>query len=473
MLMLDEDVAEATLRTIGSKATVLLAEVRLEERNMRELAVKSSQVSSLNSLEDSGMNVRVVLPTGIGFASSNHVSRVEGARLAKQALRLAKGGKRKSPVALSSEQPVRTSWAVSQKRSLIDVTTEDKLAFLRELDSHVVKTGVKVQGRYYELIDYEIGGFFANSEGSRIRSFIPRVVIGASNMISSKGELAMSLREWGACGGWEKVDEWDLVQVLPAEVRMLKNQIDHGRMLKPGVYDLVCGSEVTGIAAHESCGHPMEADRILGREMSQAGKSFVSQDMIGKKIGSRYATVIDDPTVPGSYGYYLYDQEGVKARPRHLYKEGLINEFLQNRETASRMNLKSNGSSRSEYYLREPIARMANTFVAPGDFQEDELIGSVRDGVLMRSFTEWNIDDKRYNQKYVSREAYFVKDGELAGPAKKCTLEITTPGFWGAIDAVSKKVELDAAECGKGDPMQGMAVCTGGPMLRLRSVALK
>ncbi|MBU0624578.1 MAG: TldD/PmbA family protein, partial [Candidatus Thermoplasmatota archaeon] len=349
----------------------------------------------------------------------------------------------------------------------------DKLAFLRELDSLVVKTGVKVQGRYYELIDYEIGGFFANSEGSRIRSFIPRVVLGASNMVSSKGELAMSLREWGACGGWEKVEEWDLGRVLPAEVRMLKNQIDHGRMLKPGVYDLVCGSEVTGIAAHESCGHPMEADRILGREMSQAGRSFVSQDMIGKKIGSKYATVIDDPTVPGTYGYYLYDQEGVKARPRHLYKEGLINEFLQNRETASRMNLKSNGSSRSEYYLREPIARMANTFVAPGDFQEDELIGSVKDGVLMRSFTEWNIDDKRYNQKYVSREAYFVKDGELAGPAKKCTLEITTPGFWGAIDAVSKKVVFDAAECGKGDPMQGMAVCTGGPMLRLRSVTLK
>jgi TldD protein len=473
ILMLDEDVAEATLSAVESKATVLLAEVRLEERNIRGLDVKSSQVSSLSSLEDSGMNVRIVLPSGIGFASSNLVSRAEGARLAKQALRLAKGGRRKLPAAMSSEQPVRTTWSVSQRRNLIDVTTEDKLAFLRELDSLVVKTGVKVQGRYYELIDYEIGGFFANSEGSRIRSFIPRVALGASNMVSSKGELAMSLREWGACGGWEKVDEWDLGRVLPAEVRMLKNQIDHGRMLKPGVYDLVCGSEVTGIAAHESCGHPMEADRILGREMSQAGRSFVSQDMIGKKIGSEYATVIDDPTVPGTYGYYLYDQEGVKARPRHLYKKGLINEFLQNRETASRMNLKSNGSSRSEYYLREPIARMANTFVAPGDFQEDELIGSVKDGVLMRSFTEWNIDDKRYNQKYVSREAYFVKDGELAGPAKKCTLEITTPGFWGAIDAVSKKVVFDAAECGKGDPMQGMAVCTGGPMLRLRSVTLK
>jgi TldD protein len=116
---------------------------------------------------------------------------------------------------------------------------------------------------------------------------------------------------------------------------------------------------------------------------------------------------------------------------------------------------------------------MANTFVAPGDFQEDELIGSIKNGILMNSFTEWNIDDKRYNQKYVSREAYFVSDGELGGPARKCILEITTPGFWGAVDAVSKKVEFSAAECGKGDPMQGAAVFTGGPMIRLRSVALK
>jgi TldD protein len=163
----------------------------------------------------------------------------------------------------------------------------------------------------------------------------------------------------------------------------------------------------------------------------------------------------------------------VKARPRYLYKEGVVNEFLHNRETASRMGIRSNGSSRAQSYLREPIVRMANTFVAPGDFEDDELIGSVKNGVLMHSFTEWNIDDKRYNQKYVSREAYFIKDGELGRPARKVVLEVTTPAFWGAIDAVSKRVKYEAAECGKGDPAQGMAVFTGGPMLRLRGVNLK
>ncbi|MCU0852167.1 MAG: TldD/PmbA family protein [Thermoplasmata archaeon] len=471
--MIDEDIAEATLKSAGSRADLLLAEVRIEERNLRDLSVKSSQVNNISTFQDAGMNVRIVLRSGVGFASSNVVSKAEGLRLVKHALKLAKTAARKNPVALSEEPAVKTTWEVRQKKPLVDVSTEEKLEYLNSLDSAVMKTKVKVQGRYYEVKDYELSGYFANSDGSRIRSFLPRIKIESFNLVSAKGQTAQSIRQWGASGGWERKDEWDLLDGLPQEMRMLKKQLEHGKMVKPGTYDLICGSEVAGIAAHESCGHPMEADRILGREMSQAGKSFVSPDMVGKQIGSRYATVMDDPTVPGTYGYYPYDEEGVKARPRYLYKEGRINEFLQNRETAARMGVQSNAASRSEFYLREPIVRMANTFVAPGDFEEDEIIGDVKNGVLMHSFTEWNIDDKRYNQKYVSREAYFIKDGELAGPAKKCTLEITTPGFWSAIDAVSKKVAFDSAECGKGDPMQSMAVCTGGPVLRLRSVVLK
>ena len=472
MSMIDEDLAHAIL-DIASRSTPVLAEVRLADRNSRSIAIRAGQVSSVSSSADAGMNVRIALPSGIGFASSNVVSKSEGSKLVKDALSQARKGKRKSPVTLSAEPAVRTSWEVRQHKSLADVSVDEKLEHLQDIDSAVVKMGVKVQGRYYELRDWEVTSYFANSEGSRIRSFIPRVKIESYNLVSAKGETEQSLREWAASGGWEKKDEWNLLEVLPDEVVMLKKQIEKGKRVSPGKYDLVCGPEVVGIASHESCGHPMEADRILGREMSQAGKSFVSPDMVGKKIGSEYATVIDDPTVPGTYGYYAYDQEGVKARPRYLYRNGLINEFLQNRETASQLGIQSNGSSRSETYLREPIVRMANTFVAPGDFQDDELIGSIKKGVLMRSFTEWNIDDKRYNQKYVSREAYFISDGELVGPARKCTLEITTPGFWGAIDAVSRKIELLSGECGKGDPIQGMSVTNGGPMIRLREVSLR
>jgi len=151
----------------------------------------------------------------------------------------------------------------------------------------------------------------------------------------------------------------------------------------------------------------------------------------------------------------------------------LINEFLHNRETAAKLGTKSNASSRSINYDREAIVRMANTFVLPGKMSEEELIEDVKDGIYMKSFTEWNIDDKRFNQRYVGREAYLIENGELKHPVARPVIETTTQKFWTAVDAVSKNVEFDAATCGKGDPGQGVPVYTGGPCIRLRGVYVK
>ncbi len=471
--MMDEDVAEHALRQATSKADPLLAEARLVSLRARSMSIKSGQVYSVTSSVDAGMYVRVILDGGIGFASANRISRSTGADLARRAVKLAKAGKRKERVKLSSEKATKTSWSVRQRTPLADMSNEDRMDYLKSLDSAVTATGLKVQGRFFEVADEEITAHTATTDGARIGSFLPRMRLNCLNMVTSKGQTEQSFREWGATGGWERTEEWGAAAELANEMRMLKDLIDKGKKVKPGTYDLLCGPEVAGIAAHESCGHPMEADRILGREMSQAGKSFIKPEMIGDAIGSEHATVIDDPTVPGSYGYYEYDHEGVRARPRFLYKKGVINEFLHNRETAGKLGLKSNASARSSVYWKEPIVRMANTFVAPGDIDEAEMVASVRDGVYMKSFTEWNIDDKRFNQKYVSREAYFIRNGKVAGPARNCVLEITTPRFWESMDGVSKKLEFTAAECGKGDPMQGAAVFCGGPTLRLRGVHLR
>jgi len=470
---LDEDVAEEVLDAAQSQVKAVLAEVRLETIRARSVSVREGRLASVISKQEGCMNVRIVLPSGIGFAATNSVSKSAGLELVKRAVKLAKNVRQPESIAMSPEPAVNTDWAVSQGKPLSDISIEDRVEMMRSADEAVRRTKVKASGRYLEFKDYEISGHFANSEGSRIRSFVPRLKLESYIMVSAGGDSEQSSREWGGTGGWEVAESWNVDRALADEVLMLKKMIEKGKRVPPGKYDLVCGPEVAGIAAHESCGHPMEADRIQGREMSQAGKSFVSPEMLGSRIGSEYATVIDDPTVPGSYGYYAYDQEGVRVRPRYLYKEGIMNEFLTNRESAGALGARSNASSRSETCMMEPIVRMANTYVAPGDYEDDEIFGSVKNGVLMHSFTEWNIDDKRYNQKYVSREAYFIRDGELAEPARNCVLEITTPGFWGAIDATSKNLELQAAECGKGDPGQGMAVFAGGPMLRLRGVMLR
>jgi TldD protein len=286
----------------------------------------------------------------------------------------------------------------------------------------------------------------------------------------------LTFKEWGYSGGWEAFDLWKLDESLAKEVRVLHHVLKEGKAVKPGKTDVICGPEVTGIASHESCGHPMEADRILGREMSQAGRSFIYQGgpyWIGTRIGSDKVTVVDDPTLENSYGYYLYDDEGIKARPRYLYKNGIINEFLQNRETAAKLGMRSNGASRSVNYDREAIVRMANTFVQPGNVNEEEIFEDIKQGIYMHSFTEWNIDDVRFNQRYVGREAYFIENGELKGPVTRPTIETTTLNFWMSVDAVSKKLDFVSATCGKGDPEQGAPVYTGGPMMRLKGVHVK
>jgi len=224
---------------------------------------------------------------------------------------------------------------------------------------------------------------------------------------------------------------------------------------------------------HESAGHSYEADRILGREAAQAGESFITREMLGTRIGSNNVTVIDDPTIETSAGFYLYDDEGVKARKRILIKDGIINEFLHNRETAKALSIKSNAAARAVSFGREPIVRMANTYMQKGDWSRDEIIEDTKKGIYVKNFMEWNIDDIRFNQKYVGAEAYFIKNGELAEPVVNPVIEVTTPTFYKSVDACAKDLEFYAGPCGKGEPMQAVPVFMGGPTTRLKGLKIR
>ena len=239
-----------------------------------------------------------------------------------------------------------------------------------------------------------------------------------------------------------------------------------------GNVDVVLAPEVTGIAVHESGGHPYEADRIFGREAAQAGESFIKENMIGHKIANEQVTLVDDPTLKGSYGFFDYDDEGVKAKRKYMVKDGRITEFMHDRTSAAKMDLSSNGSARATRFSFEPLVRMSNTFLLPGKYSEDEIIKDVKKGVYFKNFMEWNIDDKRYQQKYVGNEAYLIENGEITVPVRNPALEITTPALWSSIDAVGKNSAMFAGTCGKGEPMQGIPVWMGGPSVRLRNVRI-
>ncbi len=239
--------------------------------------------------------------------------------------------------------------------------------------------------------------------------------------------------------------------------------------------DMIVGTEVAGIISHENVGHPSEGDRIMGREAAQAGESFWKNLEIGATVGSEYVSVSDDPTIIGSPGYYKYDDEGVPARKRKLMVKGTLNEPLLNRDYGARFNLESNAAARADGYDREPIIRMASTFVEPGDFTLEELVEDIKEGIYMKNFTEWNIDDVRYQSKYVGQECYYIKDGRIQENIriKRPVLELTSVGLFTAVDGCTKEVAFKhTGTCGKGDPMQVAPVYLCGPEVRMRNIRL-
>jgi TldD protein len=472
---MDREIADYALDCARSKR-IQYAEVRANSQQRDALLLRDGNLETYRSAVDSGFCVRIIADGGIGFASTNKWTKEEARETVDLACKYAKSAKRRDKLIFKGEKGVKTRWTVEQKKKVENVPPEDRISTFMDVHKALASCGVRVAATEASCTVDLTTKYFVNSEGSQISSFVPRIGAGVFISVVEQGRTEQASEQFGFSGGWEAFRGWSIPEKMVHDAKALKAVITKAKPVRPGDMDLVCGSEVAGIAAHESCGHPMEADRILGREMSQAGRSFIyegGQYWLGKRIGSEAVTIVDDPTVEHSYGYYVYDDEGVKARRRYLYKKGVINEFLHNRESAAKLGTESNGSSRSINYDREAIVRMSNTFVLPGGLSEEELVEDVGHGVFMKSFTEWNIDDKRFNQRYVGREAYLIEKGELKGPVARPVIETTTPKFWTAVDAVSRNVEFDAATCGKGDPMQGVPVYTGGPCIRLRGVYVK
>jgi TldD protein len=472
---MDKDILEYALDH-ALRNGVEYAEARAHSVHQEQIVLRNGVLEAYIQSVDGGFNVRVLADGGLGFASTNRWTREEADATVEAACRLARASGRREKIQFSGMKGNEADWRVEEKEKVLDVDPESKIGFLSGIDKEVTAQGVEVPSRMLQCIIDLTEKCFINSEGSRITSYVPKVACFIIISVKEEGRVEQAMRQFGYSGGWEAFDIWNVADELAHEAMVLQRVIKEGKPLQPGKMSLVCGTEVVGIASHESCGHPMEADRILGREMSQAGRSFIYPGgpyWLGTRIGSDLVTIVDDPRVEHSYGFYEYDDEGVEARPRYLYKDGIINEFFHNRETAAKLGVESNGSARAVNYDREAIVRMANTYLLPGDMSEEELLEDVKHGVYMKSFTEWNIDDRRFNQRYVGREAYLIEDGEVGSPVAKPTIEMTTKGFWSAVDGIAKDIRFDAATCGKGDPMQGIPVYTGGPIVRLTGVHMK
>ena len=467
-----EDLAEFAVK-FASKNGASYVEARLEETNSNAFVLKNGGLE-ISGFEDSfGIGVRLINKNTLGFASTNIATKDALQDVIKKALDVTSASAKYSDnIKLSSEKPSKKSYKVYEKKNINDVSPKIKIDLLKNVDATLNKTGIKIPTGYYSLNDETVKKFYVNSEGSKIQSQIARPNFFYMFVVKDGTKTSQRMWQYGATGGWENVEKWDLPVRLSKEAKDLYYALANGQSCPKGEVDIVASPQITGIISHESCGHPFEADRILGREAAQAGESFITKDMLGTQIGNKAVTLVENPTLKNTYGFYLYDDEGVKARERFLVKKGVINDFLHNRETAYEFNVKSNGAARSSEFDKEAIVRMSNTFIDKGEYSVNELIKDVKLGIYLKSFMEWNIDDKRYNNRYVGNEAYLIENGKIKHPVKNPAIEITTPALYMSIDACGKDIEWHSATCGKGEPMQGMPVTHGGPTIRIRKVRL-
>jgi TldD protein len=228
------------------------------------------------------------------------------------------------------------------------------------------------------------------------------------------------------------------------------------------------------LQVHESCGHPIELDRVFGTEASYAGTSFLTTEKMGNfRYGSEIVNITADATVPGGLGTFGYDDEGVPAQRTPIVRDGIFVGYLTSRETAAVLGQQSNGAMRADGWNRIPLIRMTNVNLEPGEWDLDDLIADTDDGIYMEMNKSWSIDDKRLNFQFGTEIAYQIKKGKLGQMYKNATYTGITPQFWAGCDAICSDKHWNVwgtPNCGKGQPSQTAHVGHGTAPARFRNV---
>src|SRR5207245_10445085 len=206
--------------------------------------------------------------------------------IVENSIKVAKTSRRKMKITFAQEDAIEMSWSITEQRKLADVSVEEKIAEIQSVHRDLMALGLKIPARYFQFSDNRIVKYFANSEGSKIRSYSPRLRAFYFLTVAQHGQAEQTYRNYRWSVRRAGIHAWDLRKRVIDEARSMQRSLVEGKKSPEGKMDLVAGPQVAGIASHESCGHPTEADRVLGREASHAGKSFIPPDGIGLRAGS-------------------------------------------------------------------------------------------------------------------------------------------------------------------------------------------
>jgi len=431
------------------------SDIRATKSNNTNVIMKDSKVQEINSGLSIGVRIRVLKNGAWGFAYTNDLNKLE--EISQTAIKLANslsGG-----VELSDEYIVKDKIKNNSKIAIGNVHIEDKKEIISEADKAAkVEDVVSTTVNYF---DTEYEKLFISSEGSSISINESRVAMFLNATASSGTVIQFGHGSIGRVAGFEVLKNVD-IEEFGRKIGEKASRLLKAEPSPSGNFNVIVDNELTGVLIHEALGHGVEGDLILQNDSILKGH-------LSKDIGSNLVNIFDDASRKDGFGYYHYDDEGVKTKPNQLVKDGKLISLLNSRETGSKLNMNSSGNARS-VINEQTIVRMSNTYLQPGDMSFDELIEDIKNGIYIKGSRGGQVDTGKGIFQFSGVESFKIKDGEIKNSLRDVSLSGDILNTLKEIDAVGSDFKLSAGFCGKGG--QTVPVGDGGPHIRIKNATV-
>jgi len=480
-----KQIADWALNTAATRGASF-ADARVVSQRSRALTTKNGKVGSASDAESMGMNVRALVDGAWGFAASENLSRSGVEATAARAVEIARASAKvkQENVRLAAEKAVTAEWTTPHTIDPFSISVEENIDLLLKIDAELRGVaGITLAEANLNFNREE--QWFASSEGSNIHQTKYSAGAGYAAYAFAGNEIQKRSYPNSYGGQWQNKG-YELI----AELRLLENArriaeeavaMHHADQCPEGTFDLILDSSQLGLQIHESIGHPIELDRVLGMEANFAGTSFLTLDKLRTlRYGSEMVNVVADARQehgPG-LGSFGFDDEGVPAQCTPIISDGLFTGYLSSRDTAHTIGEnRSGGTLRAESWNRLPMIRMTNISQLPSEkpLSLEQLIASTDHGILMQTNRSWSIDDKRYNFQFGCEIGWEIKQGKRVRMIKNPSYSGITTEFWNSLDAICSREEWTlwgTPNCGKGQPQQVMGTGHGAAPSRFRGIKI-
>ncbi|WP_444892495.1 TldD/PmbA family protein [Microbulbifer sp. EKSA008] len=479
------DVVLNTARKAGASYT----DVRIGRYLNQYVMTRETNVENIVNTESLGAGIRVIANGTWGFAATNDLTADGVALAARQAVAVAKANAKyqTEPVRLAPVKGVgEVSWQTPIEQNALQVPISEKVDFLMDVNNGALKAGASYIRSSLYLVNEQ--KYFASSDGSYIDQDVHRLwapmqvtaVDKQSGAFKTRNGLSDPVgRGYEYLAGHDKDKirgqttlykaSYDMAEdaVLAAEQAQAKLS---AKSIDPGKYDLVLEPSHLCLTIHESVGHPLELDRVLGYEANYAGTSFATLDKwrSGKfQYGSDKVTLFADKVQPGSLGAVAYDDEGVKTKRWDLVKDGILVNYQATRDQVHMIDQKeSHGCSYGDSWSSVQFQRMPNVSLAPSEkeYSAKSMIRDVEKGIYIVGRGSYSIDQQRYNFQFGGQLFYEIKNGEIVGQVEDVAYQSNTQEFWNSCSAICDSSDYRLGGTffdGKGQPSQVSAVSHG------------